>query len=275
MLSFVYNDISIPLHWVHLDNNGGNSSSKHRINLIQWFTTNCPSIAIDYVLADREFPAEEFIQWLSDSKIPFIFRSKSSVLVTDGDKKIKISQLFPHLKHYQNKTRADSKIRRIYNNRLYLTVRENQANERVYFISNTNQDNSADIYRKRWTIEAMFAKFKTKGFKLESTHLMKSNRVVSLFMFMAIAYCYTCKIGAIINKLKPSKLKKLKNNDNSIRITTEFSIFNRGADLLKILLDNYLSYKAVIFKQLSRILSSPPNTCIDRRLALVRIIMIR
>lgn len=275
MLSFVYNYISIPLHWVHLDNKGGNSNSEQRIDLVEWFITNFPSVAINYVLADREFPSEEFIKWLSDSKIPFVFRSKSSVLATDGDKRIKISQLFPHLKHYQNKTKTDSKIRRIYNNRLYLTVRENQANERVYFISNTNQDNSADIYRKRWTIETMFAKFKTKGLKLESTHLMKSNRVVSLFMFMAIAYCYTCKIGEIVNTLKPSKLKKLQDNDNSIRITKEFSIFNRGADLLKILVDNYLSYKAVIFKQLSRILSSPPNTCIDRRSALVRIIMTR
>lgn len=271
----MYNGISIPLHWIHLDNKGGNSNSKQRIDLMKWFINNCPNIAIDYLLADREFPSEEFIRWLCDNKIPFIFRSKSSILVTNGNKRVRISKLFPNLSNYPNKTKADSRIRRIYNNRLYLTMRENHANERVYFISNSNQDNSAGIYRKRWTIEAMFAKFKTKGLKLESTHLMKSSRVVNLFMFMAIAYCYSCKIGEIINTLKPTKLKQLKNDNNSMRTTKEFSLFNRGADLLKILVDNHLSYKAVIFKQLSRILSSPPNTCIDKRLAIVRIIMIR
>ena len=92
-------------------------------------------------------------------------------------------------------------------------------------------------------------------------------------MFMAIAYCYACKLGIIANQLKPTKLKILKTN-NGIRITQEVSIFNRGYDLLKIFLNNYLSYKVVINKQLSRILSSPPNSCIDRRLAIVKIIKI-
>lgn len=274
VLSAVWNDISIPLYWVNIDNKGGNSSSEQRIALMHWFITNFPSITIDYLLADREFPSQEFISWLSQNKIKFIFRSKSSVLVTDDDKRVRISTICKNIHNHPNQTKAESHIRRIYNSRLYATIRKNQQDENVYIISNSFQDNSADTYRKRWTIEAMFAKFKTKGFNLESTRLMKANRLVSLFMFMAIAYCYCCKLGEIANNLKPTKLKKLKHN-NHIRITKEYSIFNRGADLLKILLDNYLSYSAVIFKQLSRILSLPPNTCLDRRLAIIKIIKIR
>lgn len=119
----------------------------------------------------------------------------------------------------------------------------------------------------------MFAKFKTKGFNLEATRILKPHRITSLFMFMAIAYCYACKLGEIANNLKP-KLKKLKHNGHT-RITKEHSAFNRGIDLLKIFVDNYLSYSAFIFKRLSRILSSPPNSYIDRRLAITKIIMIR
>lgn len=120
----------------------------------------------------------------------------------------------------------------------------------------------------------MFAKFKTKGFNLESTRIMKPEPIISLFMFMAIAYCYACKLGEIANNIKPTKLKKLKHNENT-RVTKEHSTFNRGTDLLKIFVDNYLSYSSVIFKQLSRILSLPPNSCIDRRFAITKIIMIR
>ena len=276
VLSAVWNDVSIPVHWVHLENKGGNSNSQQRIALIEWFIINCPDIQIDYILADREFPSQEFIAWLNNKNIAFIFRSKSSVLVTDNDRKIKISKLFPKLHQYPNKIKAESKVRRIYNSRLFLTIRINQQGEKVYIISNTRQQNSADIYRKRWTIEAMFAKFKTKGYNLESTRVMKHNRIISLFKFIAIAYCYACKLGIIANKLKPSKLKQLKNKTNNTeRITLERSIFNRGADLLKIFVDNYLSYKTVIFKQLSRILSLPPNTCINKRLAIVKVIMKR
>jgi hypothetical protein len=276
VLSAVWNDISIPLYWINIDNHGGNSNSQQRIDLIEWFIKNCPNITIDYLLADREFPSHEFIAWLNQNNISFIFRSKSSVVVTDNDKKVKITKLCHNIHNYPNKTKAESKVRRVYNSRLLLTIRENQQGEKVYIISNRFQHNSADIYRKRWTIEAMFAKFKTKGFNLESTRIMKSERIISLFMFMAIAYCYACKLGEIANTIKPTKLKtiKIKNNENT-RISKEHSIFNRGADLLKILVDNYLSYSAVIFKQLSRILSLPPNTCIDRRLAITKIIMIR
>ncbi len=272
-MSAVWQDISIPLYWIHLDNKGGNSNSQHRIELISWFVKNFPNIKIEYVLADREFPSHEFISWLGNNNLALIFRSKSSVVVTDGDKRVKITKLFPNLKQHANETRAEAKIRRIYDSRLFLTIRTNQDGERIYIISNTYQNNSADIYRKRWTIEAMFAKFKTKGLNLESTKIMKHNRITSLFMFMAIAYCYACKLGNIANQLKPTKLKALKTN-NSIRITQEFSIFKRGYDLLKIFMDNYLSYSAVINKQLSKILSSPPNPCIDRRLAIVKIIKI-
>ncbi len=85
----------------------------------------------------------------------------------------------------------------------------------------------------------MSAKFKTKGFNLESTRIMKSERSISLFMFMAIAYCYACKLGEVANKLKSIKLKKLKHNTHT-RISKEHSTFNRGADLLNILVDSYL-----------------------------------
>lgn len=274
VLSLIWNDLSIPIYWLHLDNKGGNSKSEQRIELVKWFTDNFATVTIEHVLADREFPSQEFISWLNQNNLPFVFRSKSSVLATDANKKVKVSTLFPNLHQQSNKTKAETKIRRIYNSRLYLTIRLNQDNEKVYIISNQKQDNAAEIYRKRWTIEAMFAKFKTKGLKLESTRIMKHQRIQSLFMLMSIAYCYAIKIGDIANKLKPNKLKTLKNHDsNTIRITPEHSIFNRGINLLKILVENYLSHSAVITKQLSKILSpDSQNSCINRCSALANII---
>lgn len=119
----------------------------------------------------------------------------------------------------------------------------------------------------------MFAKFKTKGLKLESTRIMKHNRIESLFMLMSIAYCYAIKIGNVVNVIKPSKIKVLKGHDsNTTRESPEHSIFNRGINLLKILVEKHLSYNAVINKQLSKILNSPQNSCLDRRSALAKII---
>lgn len=72
-----------------LDNKGGNSNSAQRIALVSWFVANFKNIKINNIYADREFPSIEFISWLLDKKqnLNFIFRCKSSIAASDGNKK--------------------------------------------------------------------------------------------------------------------------------------------------------------------------------------------
>lgn len=48
----------------------------------------------------------------------------------------------------------------------------------------------------------LITRYFTKNIKLE--------QIINLFMSMAIAYCYACKLGEIANRLKPTKLKTMK-----------------------------------------------------------------
>ncbi len=271
VLSVIWNNISIPIYWTSIGKKGGNSDSLERISLINWFVSNFGSDNIIHVLADREFASDQFLSYLQEFNIKFIFRSKSSVLVTHDDKKVKLKSLFPDLHKFPNRTKAETFVRRTYNQRLYLSVRLNQRNEFVYIISNQFDKNNLQLYRRRWTIEAMFAKFKTKGLNLESTHLMKEHRVHNLFYLMTIAYAIFCKLGHFASKIKPIKIKKHK-HDNDIRISPEFSLFNLGFNLLKNFYDNFLCSRVVIFKQLYQILNYPPNRRIPKRLAIHHII---
>lgn len=268
VLSAVYKNTSIPLYWQMLDNNGGSSNAYQRIELISWFSNNFPDITIDNILADREFPCAEFLQYLNDNKLNFIFRSKD-VLCSDNYRKQKLSLLYANLKNMPNKTKTDSHIRRIYNNRVYLHIRLNDRNERVYLISNKSNINAFQIYRKRWTIENMFGKFKTKGTKLESSHISNHNRLSNLFGLMAIAYIISVKIGNFIDSIKPIKTKHIKENGKT-RTTKEFSLFNLGFNFLKNILTNYLTNK-VVLKQLYRLLNLPPNSRVRKRLAIYKI----
>jgi len=271
LLSVIWNNISIPIYWISLDKKGGNSDSLERISLVNWFVTNFGADNILHVLADREFPSDEFIDYLVEHNIKFIFRTKSSIIVTNQDKKIKLKSLFPDLHKLPNKTKAEAFVRRAYNHRLYLSVRLNHKNEIVYIISNQFHKDNLEIYRRRWTIEAMFAKFKTKGLNLESTHIMKQHRVHNLFYILTITYCIVCKLGQLANKVKSIKLKHLK-YDTAYRRYPEFSLFNLGANLLKNLFDNFLCNRVVIFKQLYQILNYPPNRSIPKRFAIHHII---
>jgi len=268
VLSVVYKNTSIPLYWQMLDNKGGSSNGTQRIELISWFKDNFPDIHIENILADREFPCAEFLSYLLSQNINFIIRSKD-VLCSDGDKKIKVSKLYPNLKNLPNQTKIDTKIRRIYDSRVFLHVRLNDKNQRVYLISNQSNINAFQIYRKRWTIENMFGKFKTKGTKLEFSHLSNFKMLSNLFGLMAIAYIISVKIGNFIDSIKPIKIKIIKEYGKT-RTTKEFSLFNVGFNFLKNIFTNYLTNK-VVTKQLYKLLNLPPNAIINKRLAVYKI----
>jgi hypothetical protein len=271
VLSVIWNNVSIPIYWISLDNKGGNSDSSQRISLINWFIATFGSQNITHLFADREFPAEQFLDYLQAQKIKFIFRTKSSIIVTHDNRKVKLNTIFPKLHNMPSKTKCEPHIRRAYNNRLYLSARLNNRNEKVYLISNVYTNDVFDLYRHRWTIETMFAKFKTKGLNLESTHLMKQHRVHNLVYLMTIAYAIFCKLGFLANKIKSIKLKKLKQG-KEYRYSPEFSLFNLGFNLLKNLFDNFLCDSAVVARQLYQILNYPPNHHISKRLAIYHII---
>jgi hypothetical protein len=108
MLSIRWQNIAIPIYWIMLDNKGGNSSSKNRIELINWFITNFSNITIDNIYADREFPSVEFISWLlhKDRNINFIFRTKNSIQASDGNKKVSLAKLYCKLLQHKHKTKS-------------------------------------------------------------------------------------------------------------------------------------------------------------------------
>lgn len=82
ILSFNWCGVAIPLYWVFLDNKGGNSDSEDGKSLISWFIKLYGASKILNLFADREFPSIEFIRYLLEEKVNFIFRIKDNVLAT-------------------------------------------------------------------------------------------------------------------------------------------------------------------------------------------------
>uniref|UniRef100_UPI0004951B7A transposase n=1 Tax=Deinococcus frigens TaxID=249403 RepID=UPI0004951B7A len=50
-------------------------------------------------------------------------------------------------------------------------------------------------YRKRWKIECLFRALKTKGFRLENTHMTLPNHVTRLLCLLTLAYVWTVLVG--------------------------------------------------------------------------------
>ena len=88
-----------------------------------------------------------------------------------------------------------------------------------------SQGHSYGLPRQSFTRQTLFACLKTRGFRLESTHLRDLQRISKLFALLAVAFCWCYRIGIWLNEQK------------SIRICTHqrlaHSLFRHGLDHLR------------------------------------------
>lgn len=118
-----------------------------------------------------------------------------------------------------------------------MSAKRNTDGQLIVLISNQFHKDPFALYAHRWHIECMFNKMKTKGFNLESSHITKANRIITLFAIIALAYCYCCYIGELKNSIKPIKEKFI----NNVKYKTQ-SIFRSGFDLLQYIINIAFSY---------------------------------
>ena len=230
VLSFNWHDIAIPLYWIFLDNNGGNSNTDDRISLISWLIKHYRSHTVVNLFADREFPSIEFLGFLLQENVNFVFRIKDNIVATDTVKgKLLLKKLHQLFKKLVNSNFvAETKIRKLLDNRLFVSARRNHKGELIVLVSNQFHQNPFELYARRWNIECLFNKTKTKGFNMESSHITKPDRIVALFTIIAIAYSYCCYIGQFKHSINPIKEKYIHN----IRQKSK-SIFRAGLDLIQ------------------------------------------
>lgn len=252
ILSFNWHNIAIPIYWVFLDNKGGNSTGIDRIKLITWFISNFGVQNIANLYADREFPSIEFLRFLLNKNINFVFRIKDNIITTDTVKKnfqLKtLNALFRELASGQYK--AENKIRRILDNRLFVAAKRNSRGELIVLVSNQYYKDPFALYAHRWNIECMFNKLKSSGFNLENTNVTKDNRVVTLFAIIAIAYCYCAYLGNMRNNIRPIKQKIIHKVE-----TRSVSVFRYGFNLIQHIIAMCLWGQNAIFSQLLQILT--------------------
>ncbi len=79
MLTVAYKGIALPLMWSLLQKRG-NSNTLERIELIKRILLLIGAGNIDSLLGDREFVGSEWIQWLDEQEIPFLFRVRNNSL---------------------------------------------------------------------------------------------------------------------------------------------------------------------------------------------------
>ena len=167
---------------------------------------------IECLLADREFGNGNFIKWLKINHIKFCLRLRENLYMRkDGEHKgRKLRDVLSSLRMGESVIlngvylmRKNTKVR------IYATRRQGRNGEESLIIlaSPIDYDCTADLYRKRWTLETAFRGLKTAGFNMEDTHLGEK-RFENMLTLLMIAFAAAMLKGLLKIQSLPIPLMK-------------------------------------------------------------------
>lgn len=225
MLSVEHFGMGIPLFWMVLKE-GGNSATIDRIKMLQRVIKAIGVGNVQVLLADREFIGELWFRFLIEANVPFIIRVKQNSMVQgirSGLTMVPIRTLVKNLG--RRKALVNHQVV-LWGHTLWASVENaKRAKEPLLVVSNRQFSNSLKLYRWRWGIETLFGCLKSRGFRMEDTHMVHPDRIEKLLFVLAIAVCWAHKTGEIQARINPVALKNHGRRGKSI--------FRIGLDLIR------------------------------------------
>ena len=223
MLSVGYKGVSLPLFWTVLEEKGC-SDNAERDGIVQQFIDEFGAGSIEFVTADREFASKEWLAYLVRNKISFRLRIKANTLITDKrGQSIHASKM---LKTMKKGERAEFRRRRkLWKQSVFVAVCRKEDGDNVIVVSSERSGQILLEYGRRWQIETLFGCLKTRGFRLEDTHLTRGERISSLLSLLTLATVWGILAGELTARNTPPKIKK--------HGRPEKSIFRLGLETLR------------------------------------------
>lgn len=223
MLAVVHQGVAVPLIWLVFDKKGCSSDAERQM-ILEKYLAIFPATSIRFVTADREFASKRWLDYLAQRKIGFCLRIKAHTLITNkSGAKMSAARM---LRTAGVETRVKCRrSRRLWNHRVWLSGVRKADGEQVLVVASGEGGNGLANYCLRWQIETLFGILKTRGFRLEDTHLTETERISRLLSLLAIAFCWAMLSGEFVCRQQPLKRKK--------HGRLERSIFRVGLDILR------------------------------------------
>lgn len=224
MLAIVSDAVAIPLFWLVFEKKGC-SSARERKEILEHYLQVFEVETIKFVTADREFACREWLEFLDKRQIPFCLRIKSSAFITDKrGERMKAGKLL--------RTGRIGEVvicrrrRKMCSISVSVAAVRKADGKNVLVISSAESASELlSTYCLRWQIETLFGCLKTRGLRLEDTHLTDTQRVSRLLALLALAFCWAMLSGKVSCQKQPLKRKK--------HGRLEKSVFRVGLDYLR------------------------------------------
>jgi hypothetical protein len=196
MVSVRVGERALPLFWV-VKCTGGNIPIKDYLPLLQRLKSCLPDGAQVLALADRFFGSPELIEACQSQGFYYRIRLKANLILTHQGGELRVEDIARL--SAQGIIEADLCNSGVVTNIGYV---HDKGHKEAWFIAMEAPPTRTTTldYGLRWGIEAMFADFKSRGFRFEDTHLQRTDRLSRLLLVLAIALTWATANGQAVQK---------------------------------------------------------------------------
>jgi hypothetical protein len=246
VLGIVYKGVAIPVQWTILEKKG-NSDTAERKAIVSEFIGLFGAASILYLCADREFIGKAWFKWLMANHISFRIRVRENTQIANSrGKLVAARRLFRG--QAINQPLMLEKARFIWGLELLVTGMRLASGEYLIVVAPQYAPTAVEDYAKRWEIETLFGCLKSRGFRLEETHVIEPARLKKLIALLALAFCWAHVVGEWLSRQKALQTKK------HGRLAK--SIFRYGLNHLRRILCNLVDrFQQIAFRQVTQLLS--------------------
>lgn len=212
--------VQVPLYWELLDNKSGNSSTADRKAIVAKCIGLLGKDRIGILIADREFVGHAWLKYLKDNGISFCVRLPKHHLIERLDGRVQQAEELAQEQAWHLKDcLVDGVWGQLYLKRL-------ADGDLLYLFGSMEARYLGQVYRRRWTIEACFQSFKSRGFDLQSTHLKDLAKLKKLVAMVSIAYGLCVSLGIHQHE----RVKKIKTKKHGYKAN---SFFRHGVNTIR------------------------------------------
>lgn len=191
MLAVLWRGVAIPLLFELLPH-GGSSDTALRQTLIDDALCLITASQIRVLYADREFVGHDWIQGLARKGIPICVRLRRDSPIDEWTAHDWLGRLQTGtagllVEHAE-----------VYGQPMNVVLTYTPDGDALIMASNTGAVTAIQAqYRKRFRVECLFRALKSKGFKLESTHMTLHDHVERLLCLLTLTYVWCVLVGIL------------------------------------------------------------------------------
>jgi hypothetical protein len=199
MLSVRVGNRGLPLFW-KVENTAGNLPTAAYLELLKQAESCLPPEAKVLVMADRFFDAVQIIEQCQTYGWGWRLRLKQNRILHQEGGEISAGELFRADPLCQQKARLGAV-------ETYVGGLHEAGHPEPWIIAMDVEPSKTRVldYGLRWSIEAMFSDYKTRGFGLEDSQIKRPDRLSKLLLVLAVAMHWAVFCGTVRQKKKPKK----------------------------------------------------------------------